>query len=219
MMKYFTMGYPNRISNYMGPGNANPIYTTMVPDLGEHFAASGYFLWTKSSLGYPWDIKMFDTKYIYDRTTELSWTDPTTFKRFNTDLPLSKRCVPVQRSGGTIRISSAATNYTSYANCLPTQTQNLGSVVNTISAPTSANTGGNLGSVKTRYLTYRYSCDSNYENCSFQEIFSLGYEVGIYDWRYYQNQGGIFKLMQETQMNQFDSGSATPYLPCPNSYE
>jgi hypothetical protein len=219
MLNYFTMAYSNRLSNHMGPGNANPIYTSISPDLGEKFAVSGQFLWTKSAVGYPWDIKTFDGNYVYDRATELSWTDPTSFKRFTRDLPMSKRCVPTKRSGGSIKISSSATNYSSYANCQQTQTQNLGYVVNSISAPSTVNTGGNLGSVRTRYFTYKYSCNSSYGNCAYQEVYSLGYGVGLYDWKYYVNQNGSFVLNQESVINQFDSGSATPYLPCASSYE
>jgi len=218
MMNYFSMGYPSRLANYMGPGNANPIYTDLVPDLGTSFPTSGYLVWMKSSIGYPWDIKAFDQNYVYDRTTELSWTDATTFKRFNTDLPMSKRCVGVGKSGGTIRIASANTKYSSYSNCKWTNTQNLGYVVNTISAPVIVNTG-NLGSVKTRYFKYQYSCDSNYANCAYKEVFSLGYNVGLYDWKYYKNVGGSFVRVQESVINRFSSGSATPFLPCTSSYQ
>lgn len=219
MMNYFVMGYPNRLNSYMGPGNANPIYTNITPDLGSSFATTGQFEWTKSSVGFPWDIKTFDSNYIYDRTTELSWTDPTAFKRFNTDLPMSRRCVPVKRAGGSIKVAAGNTTYTLYANCLPTVSQPLGYVVNTISPPTFVNLGAKLGSVKTRYFSYRYSCNSNYENCAYQEVFSLGSGVGLYDWKYYVNQNGTMVLKQESVINQFDSGAATPYLPCSSSYQ
>jgi hypothetical protein len=219
MMNYFTMGYPARLSHYMGPGNANPVYTNIVPDLGARFATSGRFLWIKSAVGDPWDIKTFDEHYVYDRTTELSWTDPTSFKRFTTDLPMSRRCVPVGESGGSIKVPAANTNYSSYEDCSPTLTQNLGYVLNTISAPRAVNTGGNLGTVKTRYFTYQYSCNSSYQNCAYQEVYSLGYEVGLFDWKYYVNENGSFQLNQESIINEFDSGSATPYLPCTSSYE
>src|SRR5215475_8596016 len=51
MMNYFAMAYSNRLANYMGPGNANPIYTTVTPDLGSSFAITGQFLWIKSAVG------------------------------------------------------------------------------------------------------------------------------------------------------------------------
>jgi len=217
-MAYFTMGYPSRLTNFMGPGNANPIYTTIVPDDGESFAQTGYFVWTKSSIGYPWDVKTFDEKYIYDRSTELSWTDPTSFKRFSIDLPMSQRCITVGKAGAAIKVASANTNYSSYANCNITQTQNLGYVLNRISASSMVNTGGDLGSVKTRTFTYQYSCNSSYGDCKYKEIFSLGYQIGLYDWKYYQSENGKWSLVQESKINNYDGGAAVPYLPCSDSY-
>jgi hypothetical protein len=218
MLNYFTMAYPNRLASYMGPGNANPIYTSISPDLGSTFATTGQFLWIKSSAGFPWDIKVYDSNYVYDRTTELSWTDATAFKRFNNDLPMSKRCVNIGNWGGQVKIPASKTNYTSYASCLPTQTQNLGYVINSISAPITYNVG-NAGPVKTRLFTYRYSCNSSYGSCKYQEVFSLGYGIGLYDWKYYVNQNGTFVKKQESVINQVDGGAATPYLPCTSSYQ
>ena len=218
MMNYFTMAYPNRLANYMGPGNANPIYTTITPDLGSNFATTGEFLWVKSSVGYPWDIKVYDSNYVYDRTTELSWTDPTAFKRFNIDLPMSRRCVPLHGSVGQIKIPASKTNYTSYASCAPTQTQPLGYVVNSISEPTTVSVG-NVGPVKTRLFTYEYSCNSSYVSCGYKEVFSLGYGIGLFDWKYYVNQNGTFVFKQESVINQLKTGAATPYLPCTTSYQ
>src|SRR5438445_1715846 len=55
MMNYFVMKYPDRADYYMGPGNANPIYSAIFPDNGLSFATTGYFVWTKGANGYPWD--------------------------------------------------------------------------------------------------------------------------------------------------------------------
>jgi len=66
MLNYFVMAYPARVDENMGPGNANPIYSSVVPDYGNNtYAANGYFVWTKSLSGYPWDIKTYDTKFVY----------------------------------------------------------------------------------------------------------------------------------------------------------
>ena len=216
MMNYFSMGYPSRLANYMGPGNANPIYTTIVPELGDSFATTGFFLWTKSSVGYPWDIKTFDQKYIYDRTTELGWTDPTSFKRFNIDLPVAKRCVQVGQSGQSIKIAKANTNYTSYANCLPTLTQNLGYVLNLVSPPKLVNTGGNLGTIQTRVFSYRYSCDANYANCANKEEFHVAKPYGLVKWQH-QSLGanGTYNPPDNvTVFNQIVSGQTTPITTC-----
>ncbi|MBV8050635.1 MAG: hypothetical protein JOZ80_05570 [Acidobacteriaceae bacterium] len=218
MMNYFSMGSPTRKTKFMGPGNANPIYTTVVPDYGASYAKTGYLVWTKSSARYPWDVKTFDQNYIYDRTTESSWTDATSFKRFTYDLPMSPRCAPIGQPAAPIKVPAAKTNFSFYASCSITSTQNLGHVLNEISAPAMINTGGNTGTVKTREFNYQYSCDSNYANCKYKEVFSLGYQVGLYDWKYFLNENGNWVLQQESKIDNLDTGSLTPYLPCSNSY-
>jgi len=219
MLNYFLMAYPARVDQHMAPGNANPIYSSIVPDYGNtSYAASGRFVWTKSLSGYPWDIKVFDTYFIYDRATELGWDDPTSFKRFNVDLPMSQRCVPNGQAGTTLKIAAAKTYYRSFAQCSPYKTQPLGYVLTSVSSPTSVNVG-NVGTVKTRYYKYRYTCDQNYANCQYMEVFSLGAGIGLFDWKYYVNQNGSFVLKQESIINQQQGGQTTPDLPCTSSYQ
>ena len=219
MMNYFVMAYPARVDSYMAPGNANPIYTSIIPDdATNNYAASGYFIWTKSAAGYPWDIKTFDGRYIYDRATELGWDDPTSFKRFDTDLPMSARCVRIGKPGATIKVSASGTTYQSFAQCEPFLRQPLGNVINTISAPAAVNLG-NVGLVATRYFTYKYSCNQNYAACQFMEVFSLAYGIGLYDWKYYVSQKGKFVLKSESVIDDLQGGQTTPSLPCVNSYQ
>jgi hypothetical protein len=219
MLNYFVMGYPARVDLSMGPGNANPVYSSIVPDYGSNrYAASGYFVWTKSLSGYPWDIKTYDSNFIYDRSTELGWNDPTSFKRFNVDLPMSQRCVRVGQPGVPLKTPASNTLYQSYAQCSPFLTQPLGNVINSVSAPTWANVG-NVGRTKTRLFTYKYSCDQNYANCQFMEVYSLGLGVGLFDWKYFVNKSGALVLQQESIINQEQGGQTTPALPCPSSYQ
>jgi len=182
------------------------------------YAANGYFVWTKSLSGYPWDIKTYDAKFVYDRSTELGWTDPTSFKRFSIDLPMSRRCVPVAYPGATLKIPASNTFYQSYAQCAPYLTQPLGYVVNSVSASTWVNVG-NVGPTRTRYFTYKYSCDSNYANCQYKEVYALGLGIGLFDWKYYVNKQGSFVLQQESIINQEQGGQTTPSMPCASSYE
>lgn len=219
MLKYFVMSYPNRVDQHMGPGNANPIYSSIVPDNATNkYAGSGYFVWTKSSNGYPWDIKTYDNSYVYDRATELGWNDPSSFKRFNVDLPMSPRCVRAGKSGGVLKIPSSNTTYQSYSQCQSYLSQSLGYVVNSISAPVTVNVG-NVGQTKTRYFQYQYSCDQNYANCKYMEVFSLGSGIGLFDWKYYVNQNGSFQLRQESIIDQLQGGQSPPLLLCTNSYQ
>lgn len=219
MLNYFVMGYPARDNTYMGPGNANPIYSSISPDDQTEFATSGILVWTKSSQGYPWDVKSFDENYVYDRATELNWNDPTSFKRFNVDLPMTMRCVTVGKAGQAIRVASTDTKYGFYSNCSRYHTGTLNYVVNTLTTPKLIAAGGNMGAISTRLFKYHYNCDSSYANCADLEVFSLGYQIGLYDWKYYKAQNGKWVLQQESVINNMDGGQATPYLPCESSYE
>ena len=51
------------------------------------------------------------------------------------------------------------------------------------------------------------------------EVFSLGYGVGLYDWKHYVNKNGSFVLVQDATINNSEVGQTTPNLPCPNSYQ
>jgi hypothetical protein len=219
MMNYFVMAYPARVDSHMAPGNANPIYTSISPDDNtNNYASSGYFLWIKSLAGYPWDIKTFDNQYVYDRATELGWDDPTSFKRFDTDLPMTRRCVPPMWGGAPIRVPAANTTYQSFSQCQPFLRQPLGNVINSTSAPVTVNLD-NIGPVKTRYFTYKYSCNQNYGACQYMEVFSLGYGIGLYDWKYYVNQKNKFVLKSESVIDNLQGGQTTASLPCVTSYQ
>jgi hypothetical protein len=61
--------------------------------------------------------------------------------------------------------------------------------------------GPGNGIVRTRYLKYHYGCNSSYANGSDMEVFTLGYQVGLYDWKHYVNQNGNFVLVQDAVIN------------------
>jgi hypothetical protein len=219
MLAWFTMGFPDRVDQHMGPGNANPSYTYMNPDNGNGpYANTGYFLWIKGASGYPWDVKAWDTNYIYDRSTELVWTDPTSFKRFNQDLPISPRCIAKKKAGPVLLIRASGSIYQKYQNCQSVSTNPLSNVTTQISAPFNAKLG-NVGRVSARAFTYMYSCDVNYANCKYKEIFSLARGYGQYDWKYYILQNGSYVFQKESIIDQKVPGQTTPSLPCANSYQ
>jgi hypothetical protein len=156
---------------------------------------------------------------VYDRSTELTWTDPSSFKRFNADLPMSPRCIPVNRASHNIHIKPAQSAFTFYNSCTPQQTSNLGYVVNSITRPAMIDTGGSLGQVLTRQFKYQYGCDSSYSNCTDMEVFSLGYQIGLYDWKHYIAQSGSWVMHQESVINNFSIGQTTPMFMCTNTYQ
>jgi hypothetical protein len=66
-------------------------------------AASGYWFWHKSASAHGSDVKAFEQNYVYLPSTELVWTDDTTFKRFFNDLPLAARRVAADAAGPKFR--------------------------------------------------------------------------------------------------------------------
>src|SRR2546430_3212745 len=49
-------------------GTSNPLYSIL--------PANSDFWWIKGSSGYPWDVQYYDSTYIYQWVTELTWGDP-----------------------------------------------------------------------------------------------------------------------------------------------
>jgi hypothetical protein len=210
VLKYFVMAKDKRADNFMS-GTKNPIYTEVFPN--QDFAATGYWFWLKSKTGNGFDIKAFDQSYVYMRSTELVWTDKTTFKRFVHDLPISVRCVPEGKPGPEIEVRD--TSYKYYSSCKADKQSQLGTAVITLSAPKLMDTGGNIGQVWTRVLHYRYNCDQNFQQCADQEQFYLANGYGEWQWKHYKNGA----LVNSTLINNEKPGNTNATLPCANSYK
>ena len=122
-------------------------------------------------------MKAFDRNYVYIRSTELTWTDNSTFKRFAHELPIGARCVPADAVGPQIQVADTTFNY--FTSCSPYKSSKVGTSLNDLDAPAMMDAGGSLGLVMTRILHYRYNCDSAYENCADEEQFFLAKGYGL----------------------------------------
>jgi hypothetical protein len=160
VMQYFVMNKQDRDSQFMN-GTPNPIYTEVFPN--QDFAPSGYWFWLKGATAHGFDVKAFDQNYVYIRSTELTWTDNSTFKRFVHDLPIAARCVPTNAAGPQIQVPDTTFQY--FASCSSYKSSKIGTSKNDIDAPSLMDAGGNLGQVMTRVLHYRYNCDISYQSC------------------------------------------------------
>jgi hypothetical protein len=60
MLDWMTLDSDLR-STYHLEGTSNPLYTSV---------EAGKFYWVKGGLGYPWDIQLYDSNYIYLWITE-----------------------------------------------------------------------------------------------------------------------------------------------------
>lgn len=207
MLDWMTMDSDLR-STYHLEGTSNPIYTVM---------DSGKFYWVKSGLGYPWDIQLYDNKYIYLWVTELSWTVPESYKKFtnNTNLPLVPRCAVAGSPGSTIKVAN--TNYDLHTNCSNTCSVTLGiqNALNEVWGPYNFTFGGDLPSnLKTLVISYRYNCTTNYATCMDKEEYYVTQRYGLVQWVHYVFASGSWAQVQKTVLNQMVVGVATPYFPC-----
>jgi hypothetical protein len=210
VMQYFAMSKQNRETQFMS-GQPNPIYTEVFPD--QDFSPSGYWFWLKSASAHGFDVKAFDQNYVYMRSTELTWTDNTTFKRFVHDLPIAARCVALNQSGR--ELQEHDTNFQYFSSCQPYKSSNLGTAVNDLDAPAPMDTSGNAGQVMTRVLHYRYNCDADFHSCVNEEQFFLGKDIGEWEWKHYQNG----TLAKSELANNLASGAPTATLPCTQSFK
>jgi hypothetical protein len=210
VMKYFVMAQSLRENQYMS-GTSNPIYTDVFPN--EDFAESGYWFWLKSATANGFDVKAFDRNYVYMRSTELVWTNNTTFKRFVHELPIAARCVTEGQAGPEIKVRN--TSYRYYSSCKAYKESQLGTAVNDLDAPALMDTGGNIGQVWTRVFHYHYNCNQDFQQCTDEEQFFLANGYGEWQWKHYHNS----VLVGSTLINNTESGTTTATLPCANSYE
>jgi hypothetical protein len=213
MMNWFAMG-SSWSQTYHLTGNANPLFTSR---------GNGVFYWIKGPSGYPWDVNYYDNYYIYQWATEYHWTDPTSYKAFDgtTTMPWSPRCVDKAPTGvygtklATITVPSSP--YTFYGgSCAPSSNSNLGYVVNEIWGPTPMSLGGSLpNNALALTLSYRYTCNSNYNSCQYKETFDFQKPYGLVRWTYYLLQNGQYVQQSQTIYNNVASGgSPEPYHPC-----
>lgn len=209
-MAYFAMSAQARNNEFMY-GHPNSIYTEVYPNMD--FAKSGYWFWLKSPSAHGFDVKTFDSQYVYMRSTERHWKNNTTFKRFVNDLPIAARCVRFGQPGPRIKVPDTTFQY--YASCSPYKSKNIGTAVNDLDAPVLMNAGGNIGPVPTRVLHYQYDCDKNFRNCKDEEQFFLGNGYGPWQWKHFKNG----KLKKSALINDVQKGIATQMLPCPESYK
>jgi len=193
-------------------GTANPLYTDVLSDR---------FYWTKTGSGYPWDIQLYDDNYIYLWVTELNWSNPNTFKMFhsnsagNYNLPLVPRYAQAGFPGSTITISDST--YETHSSCSDYKTQDLGYVVNQVWGPYTESLGGDLpDNLTTLVISYRYTCDSSYDNCKSKEEFHIAKPYGLVEWKHFplQADGTYGEPDNQTIFNKLVTGQLQPYTTC-----
>jgi hypothetical protein len=205
MLDWMTLDSDLRGNHHL-TGNANPMYTTI---------SSGKFYWTKGGNGTPWDIQLYDSHYIYLWVTEYNWNNPNTYKKFtyNTNLPLAPRCAKAGFPGTTIKVPNTA--YDTYTDCNHHYTQNLLKSINEIWGPYNMKFGGNLpANLQILVDSYRYNCNSNYQNCMDKEEYYLSKRYGLVQWVHSALVSGKYQVKQVTYFNTIVAGGTSPSFAC-----
>jgi len=187
-------------------------------------SANGHFYWVKGSHGYPWDVKGYDSSYIYDLITEVSWTDPHTYKLHigptGKGYPLTPRFLSYTPGAKAARLSqilipSSGTNFEIHTTCSQYTKSNLGYAKTEIWGPYYESLGGDLPpNMETLHLNWMWSCDSSYNNCQTKEVFTLAQVYGNVRWQNYKFVGGKYSLIQTSLKNVVVPGTMTPVHPC-----
>ncbi len=205
MLDWMTLDKDLR-SRYHITGNANPLYTSL---------GWNKFYWTKGGSGSPWDIQLFDAKYIYLWITEYDWNNASTYKKFtyNTNMPLAPRCAHAGFPGSTIKVPN--TSYRTYTDCKHYKTQNLLKGINSVWGPYKLSLGGSLPSnLSVLVASYRYNCNDSYQNCGDKEEFFLAQRYGLVQWAHYALVSGKYQLKQVTYFNHLSAGATSPDFRC-----
>jgi hypothetical protein len=204
MLDWMTLDSDLRAKGHLA-GSANPLYSTI---------SSGRFTWTKSGSGSPWDVQLYDDKYIYLWVTEYSWKNPETFKKFvGTNVPFTERCAKGGFPGSVIAVPD--TTYSINTSCGQSTTHNLGRAVNEVWGPYRLSFGGMLPSdLPTLVVSYRYNCNASYESCSDKEEFYLTQRYGMVQWTHSILKDGDYEQQQKSVFNELKGGTVAPNFPC-----
>lgn len=203
MLRWFT---PGNVS-WHAEGNHNPLYTTVLPDR---------FYWTKTAQGWPWDIQLYDTRYIYLWITENGWSSPANFKQFDDKKePLAPRCLALA-GGKDAAITVPDTRYRVFTSCSRYTVKNLRKGVNEVWGPYPIKWKALGRSAPTVVVSYRYNCDDHYGSCRDKELYYLVKDYGLLQWQHYELAAAPnnYKLVQSSTFDRLRPGQVEPYFPC-----
>lgn len=194
-------------TSWHAEGNHNPLYTKVFRDR---------FYWTKSAKGWPWDIQLYDARYIYLWITENGWSSPSSFKEFEgKDEPLAPRCVAL-KGGKDATITVPDTSYKAVTGCSRYTEKKLGKGVNEVWGPNPMTWKALGHSAPTVVVSYRYNCNDYYDSCRDKELYYLVKDFGLMQWQHYElaSPPNGYKLVESSVFDRLRAGNVDPYFPC-----
>lgn len=169
----------------------------------QYHVATPYSLqFIKGAQGFPWDIKPYDSQFIYDRVTELDWTSPRDFKQFNPQVAMCPRFW----DGTPWSAFRAAPNMVeSYTNCIKGKPFDLGSIAFDLSGPAPVDYGGDVGNqVPTIILRY-YWGGAALPLLNREELY-LTQRAGWCRWTHANLNGTVYEIDKATLHNKIVAG-------------
>jgi hypothetical protein len=203
MLRWFTL----RDTSLHAEGNHNPLYTSIFRDR---------FYWTKTRKGWPWDIQLYDSRFIYLWITEDSWDVPDRFKQFvGKNEPLAPRCLALT-GGKDASLPIPDTRYQAHASCSRYALKSLRKGVNEVWGPYAMKWSALAGTAPTLVVSYRYNCKDNYDACGDKELYYLVKDYGLMEWQHYRlaTPPNSYRLVEDTKFERFVPGQVEPYFPC-----
>jgi len=196
---------PALASKYHLSGNANPLYTFNDP-------ANNRFFWTKGSTGLPWDVQLYDNNYIYQSVTEVSWTDPTNYKIFNSPVYglFGQPMCPRIAEPGRLILNNPDSSYELHTSCSAFTVKTVGTTKFTLSGPTPMDMG--FGSLPTLTLSYFWGGDPTFTTFGHREDYFLQQPFGLVKWQHTTLPGTTPDNV--SNFNKLTLGTVTPVHPC-----
>jgi hypothetical protein len=198
---------PGLASSYHMEGITNGLPSSYVYTMWDQSQAKLYYV--KNPQGNPWDINLYDSKYIYQWVTELDvsnginyWNDPTSCRKFNngsqrttadSSMRWAARCAAPGGASSSFwnpppPAQSHNTNYYTYVGAvLQSSSQNLGYALlqlestSTMTITDHRATPERSFSITTLPLQYTYSCSvsGNVNSCQSREVFDYGVDTNV----------------------------------------
>jgi len=162
------------------------------------------------TLGWPWDFKPYDEKFIYDGGTELDWTSPRDYKMQVTPIPMCQR---YWDGDMTTYQASQHVAYHEFRNCIQGNPGDVGPAYYTIEGPFSVDFLGDVGFTEVILVTYYW------DDPKHREQLFLTRTVGWVKWTH----SLLTQVTSSRQQYVVDSvvvhnkivlGQVTPSFPC-----
>lgn len=161
-------------------------------------------VYSKTDLGYPWDMKPYDDNWIYDDKTELDWTSDKDYKQNGWPM-----CPRFWDGDPSWYYYQASAPWKSFVNCQQNGQGDVGPVLYSLQGPFNFDFGGMIGPQLTILLSYFWAGLKNRE-----QLFLTG-TYGWPKWTHATLQpNGLYLIDSVSLHNQVVQGTVAPVFGC-----